>query len=204
MDPDPGATDSSDLPAGGGTIRWMAPELLDPEKYGFRDGRPTRHSDCYALGMVVYEVLSGRIPFDSVRDLFVMERVVQGERPEREECFSDHIWNVLENCWNSSPGDRPSVEDVLQCLEEASRLPWILPHVTDDLSTGWVSEVENPRADSGDEELGGGLIAIPPIIYPSIHHSSAPSSVPGFQPLGIDTSNPSLPAESERGLGRVS
>ena len=40
----------------GGTTRWMSPELLYPEGYGTSDGRPTKQSDCYALGMVVYEV----------------------------------------------------------------------------------------------------------------------------------------------------
>ena len=40
----------------GGTTRWMSPELLYPEKYGISDDRPTKKSDCYALGMVVYEV----------------------------------------------------------------------------------------------------------------------------------------------------
>ena len=40
----------------GGTTRWMSPELLYPEKYGISDDRPTKQSDCYALGMVVYEV----------------------------------------------------------------------------------------------------------------------------------------------------
>ena len=44
---------------GGGTCRWMSPELLDPERFGIpesEDDRPTRQSDCYALGMVIYEV----------------------------------------------------------------------------------------------------------------------------------------------------
>ena len=40
----------------GGTTRWMSPELLDPERFGASDDRPTKQSDCYALGMVVYEV----------------------------------------------------------------------------------------------------------------------------------------------------
>ena len=39
----------------GGTCRWMSPELLDPQRFGSK-GRPTRESDCYALGMVIYEV----------------------------------------------------------------------------------------------------------------------------------------------------
>ena len=34
----------------------MSPELLDPEMFGLDNNRPTKQSDCYALGMVVYEV----------------------------------------------------------------------------------------------------------------------------------------------------
>ena len=40
----------------GQTTRWTSPELLDPEQFGLTDSRPTKQSDCYALGMVVYEV----------------------------------------------------------------------------------------------------------------------------------------------------
>ena len=40
----------------GGSWRWMSPELLDPELFGVQGDRPTRQSDCYALGMVIYEV----------------------------------------------------------------------------------------------------------------------------------------------------
>ena len=43
----------------GGTYRWMSPELLYPEKFGIPESegnRPTVQSDCYALGMVIYEV----------------------------------------------------------------------------------------------------------------------------------------------------
>jgi serine/threonine protein kinase len=38
-----------------GTHRWMSPELLYPENFG-SDGRKTCESDCYALGMLIYEV----------------------------------------------------------------------------------------------------------------------------------------------------
>jgi serine/threonine protein kinase len=50
----------------GGTYRWMSPELLDPELFGIPESegdRPTRQSDCYALGMVIYEVRARRSPF---------------------------------------------------------------------------------------------------------------------------------------------
>ena len=38
----------------GGTLCWISPELLDPPQGSV--GCQTRESDCYALGMVIYEV----------------------------------------------------------------------------------------------------------------------------------------------------
>jgi len=34
----------------------MSPELLDPNRFGAPDPRPTKESDRFALGMVIYEV----------------------------------------------------------------------------------------------------------------------------------------------------
>ena len=104
----------------------MSPELFDPEKFGFKDGRRTKRSDCYALGMVIYEVLSGQTPFSRHADYIVVVKVLKGERPGRPQgetrtWFSDDIWSVLERCWKTSPGDRPGIKDVLRCLEGRSR-----------------------------------------------------------------------------------
>ena len=44
----------------GGTIRWMAPEILDPDRYGYikraRRKLPSMSTDIYALGMTILEV----------------------------------------------------------------------------------------------------------------------------------------------------
>ena len=106
----------------------MSPELLDPEKFGLKDGRQTKRSDCYALGMVVYEVLSRQVPFFQHYKYAVIARILEGERPgrprgEERTWFTDNIWDILERCWKPSPGDRPSVNGVLRCLEKAS-LSW--------------------------------------------------------------------------------
>ena len=102
----------------GGAIQWMSPELLDPEPFGLEGGRPTRQSDCYALGMMVYEVLGGRAPFAQYDDSIVTQKVLRGERPgrprgDRGKLFTDDILGLLELCWKPQPGDRPNVEDVL-------------------------------------------------------------------------------------------
>lgn len=40
----------------------MSPELLDPSRLEDQDPRPTKESDCFALGMVIYEVRARKIP----------------------------------------------------------------------------------------------------------------------------------------------
>jgi hypothetical protein len=65
----------------GGTIRRMSPELLVPEQFGASDDRPTKKSDCYALGMVVYEVRSDVDPAFLVCLYLRAVRCFQGTRP---------------------------------------------------------------------------------------------------------------------------
>ena len=65
----------------GGTTPWMSPELLDPDRFGISDGRPTKQSDCYSLGMVVYEVCAERPSlfsrrFDSCTTRFFVETLL--------------------------------------------------------------------------------------------------------------------------------
>ena len=103
----------------------MSPELLDPDRFGFKTSRPTKESDCYALGMVVLEVLTGQAPFPRHTGLTVMRKVVDGERPERPQgseaaWFADDLWGMLEECWSPKPKLRPTVEAVLGHLEGGS------------------------------------------------------------------------------------
>ena len=106
----------------GGTILWMSPELLDPERFGLQNIRPTMKSDCYALGMVIYEVLSGLVPFSTYSSFTTLRKVLEGERPERPQgeagkLFTDGIWSMVELCWKAEPSERITAKDILRGLE---------------------------------------------------------------------------------------
>ena len=109
------------LPVHGGTARWMGPELIAPQEFGLKASCPTKFSDCYSLGMVVYETITGNLPFHEDTDLMVAVKVSKGERPCRTVGFTEGLWRMLGRCWASQPSDRPSVEDVLQCLDMCSK-----------------------------------------------------------------------------------
>ena len=108
----------------GGTIQWMSPELIAPENFK-SNGRPTKASDCYALGMVIFEVLSGETPFSPNGNPLIIKKVLDGERPERPggeggALFTDSIWEILKLCWKPEPDERTNAEAVLPCLERTS------------------------------------------------------------------------------------
>jgi hypothetical protein len=134
------SVDSSSYPPSG-PRRWMSPELIDPEQFGLEDVRRTKSSDCYALGMVIYETISGYIPFHEDADLIVFSKVLEGERPLREPGFADPLWEMMKLCWVPTPSGRPRVGDVLECLEDVPSLPQQPP---DDVSTR--------QGDNYDEE----------------------------------------------------
>lgn len=53
-----------------GTCRWMAPELFFPEMYGLDHSIPSKESDVYAFGMVIYEVCPMPYPiYSNVEDM---------------------------------------------------------------------------------------------------------------------------------------
>jgi len=119
----------------------MSPELLAPERFGLEESRPTVESDYYAFGMLVYEVLTGQLPLAHCKESVVARKVLDGERPGRPQgsqgdLFTDRLWSLVHSCWNTQPGDRPSIKIVLLGLEGDPSAPMkVLPTVSGDAET---------------------------------------------------------------------
>lgn len=149
---DPGNRLSSSSFTQGGTARWMSPELIDPQRFGIEKTRPTKSSDCYALGMVVYETISGRLPFHQHTDLTVFVKVLTGERPARGTGFAESLWTMLAKCWAPQPNDRPSIEDVLQCFDAVLNSQELFLELDDEM------EEDSDEGDSTDDDGSSGII----------------------------------------------
>ena len=105
----------------------MSPELIDPEPFGSEKICRTESSDCYALGMVIYQTIGGLLPFHNDLGYRISKKVEKGERPPRVLGFTDTLWKMVESCWAHQPTSRPSIKDVLQCLKTPSNLPGPFP-----------------------------------------------------------------------------
>jgi serine/threonine protein kinase len=116
-----------------GTLSHMAPELLYPEGFGLCGFRVSKQADIYALGMVFYEVLTGRPPFGAERrrNPEIMLCVIQGERPIKPENagdigFGGGMWELVQQCWHQEREERPTVEKTSKHLRRAARTSLIV------------------------------------------------------------------------------
>ena len=101
------------------TTSFMAPELLLPSKFGLTKEVPSKEADIYALGMTVYQVLTGKCPFFPKRIAEVVHAVISGERPPKPENaeetgMTEVVWGLLEECWREDRTTRPTAVEVLR------------------------------------------------------------------------------------------
>jgi serine/threonine-protein kinase len=122
--------DGSDLTRVGqaiGTLEYMSPEQI---LGGATDGR----SDVYSLGVVAYEMITGRRPFAEASATSLMTAMLTGSPPApsslfHRECFPAQVDMLLLRCLARDPQDRfasaadlaAAIDDVLGAPAEAPR-----------------------------------------------------------------------------------
>lgn len=94
----------------GGTPRYMAPEL-------WHDQKPSKASDVYALGVILYEIVSGSPPFNT-RDSWDLKSPKPPHAPSLFNKDLDVRWDrAILGCLDSEPSMRPEAADVLKIFE---------------------------------------------------------------------------------------
>ena len=113
-----------------GTAAWMAPEVTVVTErqnfkkysaYGFK-------ADVFSFGVVMFELLTGRIPWAGTDKTFahqIMKAVVKGERPvvRKNELASapKEFINLMHQCWDTDANTRPTFDELVETLGSMHR-----------------------------------------------------------------------------------
>lgn len=164
----PGAQGAMTTITAGGTPIFMAPELLCPATFHKPSARPTHPADIYALGMVIYEVLTGSQPFREQNwgEHEVVYHVMTGVRPQKpvdaeQIGFGDGTWELVEECW-AEESMRPTIDRVLTHLTRVAAYSRIVGPTPDKLRE---IAVNSAMSDSS----GKLLIYLSPTTLTSVH-----------------------------------
>ncbi|KAL1190194.1 Serine/threonine-protein kinase STY46 [Cardamine amara subsp. amara] len=119
-----------------GTYRWMAPEVIEHKPYDHK-------ADVFSYGIVLWELLTGKLPYEYMTPLQAAVGVVQkGLRPTIPKNTHPKMAVLLERLWEKDPTLRPDFSEIIEQLQEIAK------------EVGEEGE-EKKRSSSG----GGGIFA---------------------------------------------
>lgn len=130
-----------------GTMEYMSPEQI-------RGRSVDQRSDLYSLGIILYEILTGRPPFTGENPASVMIRHLRDiPHPPNVPDISCGIWSVVMKLLEKEPIDRySSMGNVLRDLVEVNERPTVVESETVPTSKAPVSFLE-PQFQGREKEL---------------------------------------------------
>jgi serine/threonine-protein kinase len=96
-----------------GTIGFMAPEVIRGEE-------PTPACDVYAVGITLYELLTGVQPFTG--QAVAIMRSHLDAAPSRPDGMPGRLWALVSDCLSKDPGTRPSAAVLARALRDPALL----------------------------------------------------------------------------------
>ena len=111
-----------------GNYQYSAPEALSGT-FAVPYSTPI---DIYSFGVLLWEILSGKVPFHELKDKGdPVQAVLDGFRPSLVHIPSDTpeiLTDIIRACWSADPQDRPSFNRIIAELSSVLLTPIFLTH----------------------------------------------------------------------------
>ncbi|KAG8727425.1 GTP-binding protein Rho1, partial [Ceratobasidium sp. 414] len=143
------------------SLRWAAPEILE-------NSPCSMPADIYALGMTIYETVTGSVPYSDKADMAVLVEVLVHKRfPSRNDDSilvrgdKDQLWQLLSQCWNHKISSRPQASKI----EVQVFVPTVFENYVADV------EVDDHRVELALWDTSGleDFDRLRPLSYPDLH-----------------------------------
>ncbi|PKC04131.1 kinase-like protein [Rhizophagus irregularis] len=125
-----------------GMIEYTEPQCFKSLRY-----KKNKKSDIYSLGVLLWEISSGRPPFSECERSLLRDHIKDGNREEPTEDTPLKYQQLYQKCWESEPNSRPDIEEVYETLSQLK---------TEDFSLqpspqSNINEIKNSNIDYNDD-----------------------------------------------------
>jgi serine/threonine protein kinase len=103
---------NQDLVGGVGTPHYTAPEVLQHLRYNEK-------IDVYSYGLVLWELLTQKVPYAGMKDIAIFDHVVNRNwrLPIPKEA-PPGLRKIISRCWSRNPNDRPTFAEIVPLFEK--------------------------------------------------------------------------------------
>jgi len=170
--------DASSLTIGIGSPLWMAPEVWEEKSYDTK-------ADVYSFAIVMWELMTGQVPFSQLRPFRIGQAVTQGERPPlpaEADCdpLTGRMCRLVRKCWDGDPTRRPDFSQVITELMEMTgfsipSVPSSQPnHLSSSPTEGITAAPQQARAQTPNTDPS---VATPAQSYRDVNGAQSPAEV---------------------------
>ncbi|AYU76393.1 protein kinase, putative [Leishmania donovani] len=152
-----------------GTPCYFSPELCQGRPYNSK-------SDMWALGVLLYELCAGHVPFESTTMKALMRDIVHKQPPRIPAVYSQELWELIVQLLQKDARRRPDAGQVLMSPVLMKHVPDLINQLADDTTNDGNSA---PRGASGacGGEAPRASAATPPPPPPRQAQQALPSPI---------------------------